>query len=82
MREKRGRTDGARIVGRRCALLEDVETEGGTRYRAGTSWRIYGTWRGVYHLEQTDDAGARVAELRMVSRFRFRLLEEQGEAIS
>ena len=51
-----------KLVGRDVRLLHKIETGRGAKFRKGQKFRVYGTWRGKFHLEplnSLDEGGIR-----------------------
>ncbi len=45
------------FIGRDVILLRDVTTNGGQRFAKGTRMRVYGAWRGHFHLDSVTPKG-------------------------
>lgn len=67
-------------IGRDVVLLTDLRTQGGALFRKGTRMRVYGAWRGRFHLDALTPTGRlRMSRgwsvgIRQVGRYKFTLV--------
>ena len=62
------------LVDRKVRLVRDIETRAGVKYAKGQVMTVYGTWRGMFHLE--DATTTPRGSIRKVHRTDFEPVEE------
>lgn len=58
------------LVGKEVRLVHRIETRGGTKFRKGTRMRVYGAWRGKFHLQSVSRPKR---SIRHVDRYSFEI---------